>query len=520
MSVLPVTKLASAGIAASMALAGGHAAAAAGQRFDLSVRVIDRTGHLVRPLDLQLQNIATGINIDLGQGTGRSVRPGRYNVAAWIGTGSGSTFTLDDQIVNVHRNRTITLDARQGRLFRVRLNAPGAVEELLELAPVVNGNWAFNPGPVAATQSVHAVYVVPMAARAVTFYAYSVWEKQGNTVANPSPFRYDIINVHRGGIPAHPSFTVRRPDLAKIDITVRATDQNQQATLFLSPMSAAGQILPLNAGTTLGATPARLVAYRSPGFQWQPIVDLQSPAGEIRDDVLNMNPYGRSHFRETYFAAVLSPQQFGVIADVQNRMMQVSIGGFPVGDPLHAGETDQGSGLATLFRLFSGSRLLAKSHGGNLNVRIPMATRWYNLHLDATRNASATLSTQIHAVWHFPAHGTSGGFSFTPRLYAMQLRPAGLDASNQAAGGVITPVALRVYGIDSANPLLLPVVRARESTDNGRTWRKVTVRVHGDHYLLSARNPRPAGFVALRLYVRDSSGVSAMLTVLHAYGVR
>jgi len=521
-SVLPVIKLVNAGIAASIGLAGGHAAAPPGQRVELSVRVIDRAGLQVKPLDMQFQNLATGNNIDLGQGTSRSVRPGRYNVAAWIGTGSGSaqTFTLDDQIVDVTRDATITLDARKGRLFRLRLNAPGAVEELLELAPVVHGNWAFNPGPGAVTESVHSVYVVPMAASGVTFYAYSVWEKQGNTLANPSPFRYDIINVYRGGIPARPSFTVRRSGLAKIKITVRATDKDQQATLLLEPMSAAGQILPFDAGTTLGPTPAHLMAYRSPGYQWQPIMDLTSPSGEMRDDVLNMTPYGRGHFTERYFAAVLAPQQFGIFADVTNRRMQVGISGFPLGDPLHSNSTDEGSGTTTLFRLFSGSRLLATSHGRNLNLSIPLATRWYSLHLDVTRQPSATLSTLIHAIWHFPAHGMTGGFSFSPVLYTAQLLPGGLDTSNRAASGITTPVALRIYGAGTPSPLRLHVVRAQESTDDGTTWRAVTVRVQGDHYVLSARNPKQAGFVSLRVYVRDSSGVSESLTVIHAYGVR
>lgn len=522
MPVLPVAKLVSAGMAASMALGSGHAGSPVGPRFELSVRVTDRTGQLVKPIDLQLQNIATGNNVDLGQGTKRSVRPGRYNVAAWIGTGRGSaqTFTLADRIIDVTRNRTITLDARQGRLVRFRLSVPGAVEELIELAPVIHGNWAFNPGPVAVTDSVHSVYVVPVAASGVTFYAYSLWERRGNTVAHPSPYRYDIVDVHRGGIPARPSFTVSRSHLARISITVRATDQNQQATLELQPMSAAGQILPLNAGTTLGATPAHLVAYRSPGFQWQPLVDLQSPAGEIRDFVLNMTPYGPGHFTERYFAAVLSPQEFSAFADVMNRRMQVGISDFLLGDPLHPGDTDQGSGLTTLSRLFSGSRLLGKSAGGNINVRIPLATRWYTLRVDAVRQPTATLSTQIHAIWHFPAHGTVDNLSFSGRLYTAQLLPGGLNAANTARSGVITPVALRVYGIDTATPLHLHIVRAQESTNDGKTWRQVAVAVRGNHYLLNARNPKAAGFVSLRVFVKDSSGVSEMLTVLHAYGVR
>jgi hypothetical protein len=306
-----------------------------------------------------------------------------------------------------------------------------------------------------------------------------------------------------------------------VSIAVRATDQDQQATLLLSPMSSSGPPLPLNAGTTLGATPARLVSYRSPGYQWQPIVDLTSPSGEIRDNVLNMNPYGRGHFTERYFAAVLAPQaQNGPSASVENRRMQVSAG-FPLlGDPLHLGDTDQASGLSTLMRLYSGSRLVASSHGANLNVRIPTTRHWYSLHVDAARTHGATLSTRIHAAWRFSAHGTASNFFFNGQLYAAQLLAGGLDSRNRAASGVVTPVALRLYPPYSASPVLLPVVRAQASADDGKTWHSVTIRRRGSHYVLSVRNPGQAGFVSLRVYVRDKSGDSELLTVIHAYGVR
>ncbi len=524
MSALPIAKIAGAALAAAAALPAGHPAAHA-PHFKLTVQIIDRSGNQAQPIDLQLLNLASKTNIDLGQGTTREVRPGRYNVAAWIGTGTGNaqTFTLADRIIDVTRNRTITIDARQGRRVRINLNAPAAVQEVLEFAPIVDGQWAFNPWGIADSVDggtlAAPAYVVPMKAKAVTLYTYSVWEKIGNTVANPSPFRYDIINVSRGGLPARPTFTVRKSALARVSVIVRATDHNQQATLELSPESSNAPVLPLNAGTTLGATPARLTSYRSPGYQWNPLVDLTSPAGEIRDFVLNMNPYRRAHFTERYFAAVLGPQAFNnsPSASVEGRQMQVSAG--PVlGDPLHIGDTDQVSGVSERLRLYSGGRLLASSSGGNLNLRIPAVRRWYTLHLDATRTPGAVLSTQIHATWRFSAHAAP--ISASGQLYAAQLVPGGLDLRNQAAAGAVTPVTLRLYAPYSTSPLLLQVVRAYASADNGKTWHSVTVRRRGNHYVIRVRDPQLAGFVSLRLYAKDRSGNSELLTIIHAYGVR
>src|SRR5215469_2524043 len=71
MPVIPVRIMLGAAVAASTALSGAHGLphAAASPRNKLTFRVIDRAGHLVKPLDLQLLNLASGTNIDLGQGT-------------------------------------------------------------------------------------------------------------------------------------------------------------------------------------------------------------------------------------------------------------------------------------------------------------------------------------------------------------------------------------------------------------------------------------------------------------------
>lgn len=530
MTVLPVRAMARAAVAASAVLSGAHSMPPASQspRYELTFRVIDRAGHLVKPLDLQLMNIAAGRNIDLGQGTKRQVRSGRYNVAAWIATGSGpQSFTLADQIVRVTRNRTITLDARLGRLVRINLRAPDAVDELIELAPIVNGNWAFNPTTIADSinggTQVAPAYVVPMASRLVTLYEYSLWEKQGNTVSDPSPFRYDIIKVYRGGLPSHPAITVRRADLARVSLTVRATDQDQQATLELEPTSDSAPSLPLNAGTYLGTTPAHLVSYRSPGYSWQPIVDLSSPSGEMRDFVLNMRAYGRGHFTERYFSAVLSPPLLnGPSASVENRRLGVST--WPLlGDPWHPDTSDEVTGMTGQLRLYSGHRLLAKSHlnefGANLSTRIPMARQWYVLHVDATRTPGATLSTQIHGVWRFSAHGTTNQAFFDAPLDAIRLLPGGLDLRNQAAAGALTRVVMRVQ--ENGFPAIpIRLARAYASADDGSSWHAVRVRALGSTYVFDVRAPKHAGFVSLRVYIRDAAGNSELLTVIHAYGVR
>lgn len=530
MPVLPIRAIVHAAVAGAAALSGAHAAAvpSTATRYQLTFRVIDRTGQVVAPLDLQVMNIASGTNVDVGQGTSTRVTAGRYNIAVWIPTGTGpQSFTLADKIERVTGSRTITLDARLGKRVRIGLDATNAVDELIELAPIVNGNWAFNPTFIADSVDggtlAAPAYVVPMTSRLVTLYEYSVWEKEGATAASPSPFRYDIIKVYRGGFPSNPAISVHTTDLARVWVSVRATDPDQQATLELSPQSPTGGPLPLNAGTDLGPAPAGVASYRTPGYNWQPIVDLNSPSGEMRDNVLNMAAYGRGRFTERYFSAVLAPQLLnGPSVSVMNRRLGAST--WPLlGDPAHPDTTDEVTGMSGHLRLYTGSRLLASSQfgtfGANLSATIPMARHWYSLHVDATRTTGAWLSTRIHGVWVFPAHGTTNGNSFTAALSAVRLLPGGLDMHNRAGSGALTPVTMQVQS-SSYPPARFTLVRAYMSADDGTTWHAVGVHARSGHYVFSIRDPASAGFVSLRVLVRDSAGDSESLMVIHAYGVR
>jgi hypothetical protein len=179
--------------------------------------------------------------------------------------------------------------------------------------------------------------------------------------------------------------------------------------------------------------------------------------------------------------------------------------------------------MTGMLRLYSGNHLLAQSHldtfGANLSARIPMARHWYVLHVDATRTPGATLSTQIHGVWRFYAHGTTDQAFFDAHLDAIRLLPSGLDLRNQAAPGALTRVVMRVQ--ENGSPAIpIRLARAYASADDGSSWHAVKVQARGSTYVFDVRDPKQAGFVSLRMYIKDAAGDSELLTIIHAYGVR
>ena len=486
----------------------------------LTVRVIDANGHSATTADVQLLNVGRNTNIDMGTRRHLNLRAGTYNVAAWIITGSGAsqTYTLADQVVSLTANKTVVLDARKGKRVRISLNNPAAQAELLEIAPIVHGQWAFNPTTIEPAPG--SAYVVPMRNRMLKLYVYSVWEKKGNTVANPSPFRYDIMHVFAGRIPSSPVVRTRTSQLTRINVTVRATDANQTATLSLGPQPRIGT-LPLNATSTLGSTPAHLVSYRTPGWQWTPQVDWYNSAQTmtLEDSDPNQAAYGRGTHSEVWGSAVLAPQPGGVYAQIDERELQAGLVGsaFPVSDPLHP--TDQGALSSEQVRLYSGSKLLRRTGGATINVKIPDVNRQYRLTLSATRPAGSALSTSIRGVWKFMARGAGNNYSVPAQLFGLQILPAGLNGRNEAGSASATKVTLHVYSALTDEPAIVRTVRAWASANDGGSWAKVTVHRTGGHYLFSIRNAKASGFTSLRLYVSDGHGNSEELTVIHAYRV-
>lgn len=105
------------------------------------------------------------------------------------------------------------------------------------------------------------------------------------------------------------------------------------------------------------------------------------------------------------------------------------------------------------------------------------------------------------------------------QLFTFRLVPAGLNARNQAVAGSLTQVPLRIFDA-LGNPVTLPAVHAWASSNDGRTWRPVTVRLAGGRFLISVRNATSPGFTSLRVLAGDQRGNSEQLTVIRAWAVR
>jgi hypothetical protein len=255
----------------------------------------------------------------------------------------------------------------------VSVGNPGAQEESLELAPFAGGHWATPtnpPGslPVTPVPSlpIGSTYVVPMSSKLVKLYVYSVWQRAGSTAADPSPYRYDIIKAFGGGLPATPDIRTSASQLARVEVTAREFDPDQQAILNLNPLPQSLGGPPVSASTALGATPAHLVSYRSPGFRWQSDMFWQSPStlpdadNELEESSSQEPRYGLAHYIETWGQAVLAPSYDGFYIERANLNLLVGIRLPAYVDPFHQAGGGEFSSSGSL-DLYADGKLVASS---------------------------------------------------------------------------------------------------------------------------------------------------------------
>jgi len=506
-------------VAAPLAVASGASAQAVAVH-RLTVKITATSSASITVLDLadgSVRHLSGNGTLDLGAGT--------YNVAAWFGLGS-QTVTLADQVVDLDRNRTVTLSAAGGVGVSVSVDNPAAQEESLELAPFAGRYWATptNPAgslPTAPVPSlpVDHTYIVPMTSKLVTLYVYSVWQRAGSSAADPSPYRYDIVQAFHDGFPSTPNISAKTSQFARVDVTARAFDADQQASLNLDPLPQQVGAEPLTATTALGGTPAHLVSYRSPGFRWQSLMFWQSPstvphaANELEEYNTSEPLYQLGRYTETWGQAVFAPQPDTVQVERAAPYLLAGLFGSPWADPFHAADGAEFQKLT--LRLYSGGKLAGEQRGPQIKIRLPRKATTCTLIATATRLPGAGLSSLVTGTWQF----TAGGSVVMSRILSVTIAAGGLNDANQAPAGSQTAITLGIFSRPEWLTYPISSVRAWASANNGATWQLASVRkVHG-RYVVYVRNAKAAGYTSLRVYVADNHGNSEKLTVIDAYGV-
>jgi hypothetical protein len=169
----------------------------------------------------------------------------------------------------------------------------------------------------------------------------------------------------------------------------------------------------------------------------------------------------------------------------------------------------------------NGKTIASNPEPGVLDVvGLPAAKTRYVLNLTASRSPSwSTLATKVDVSWTFDSAVPPGEFDtvFAPLL---AVRASGaFDDLNRAPGSTAFPLNLRIETQAEATVSAIKTVTAKYSTDDGKTWKTVTVTGSGTNRKVTIPNPA-TGFVSLRFTATDVAGDRVEQTVIRSYAVR
>lgn len=332
-------------------------------------------------------------------------------------------------------------------------------------------------------------------------------------------YTYDVVHHWTGAVPARPTWTATKRDLARVDMSFRHHRQGPALEARFDVWHG------WTAGNQLVATAqGERTDWVAAGVPWTQSAYLPGEMGQANVDVLEYE--ARTTSDVTWFGPVLRPRMgLGSQPIRYLDQMYVPVPGWGDSGSGHVGSTGGANfdvrNRATLYQgdteLLWGNAEFLPVNGGLAAEKLP-----YRVVADNDRAGWAgPYSTHTHTEWDFTSEA-SGPDAVEP-LPLIQLDYA---VDTDLAGRASRTTRLAV------TPSHLPGIEARVgrptvevSYDDGATWKRLDLtrdRQPGGPDAWSARlsAPRGAQFATLRTVVEDGEGNRVAQTLTRAFGLR
>ncbi|MEV4759263.1 S8 family serine peptidase [Micromonospora sp. NPDC049559] len=147
---------------------------------------------------------------------------------------------------------------------------------------------------------------------------------------------------------------------------------------------------------------------------------------------------------------------------------------------------------------------------------VPAEKGDYRLTATFRSDPAFTLSTVVDAEWTFRSGHVPDGELVKLPMTAIRYTPE-LDLDNRAPAGRRFAIPISIDRQVGAAPSRTSSLTVEASFDDGRTWRRLTVRRSGEKAVAWVQNPTGSGFVSLRAAATDTGGNTVRQTVVRAY---
>jgi subtilisin family serine protease len=464
---------------------------------------------------------------------------GNYGLFTWISTGSetkedttdDTTTMLVQPKVVVSRSSTVKLDARLGRPIKVTVPKKDAAPTLIAMGADWTGK-DYGTGATAIADRFEGQFSAQIGPKnkvkgfTGSFNAsFARLDAKGS--AAKSPYLYDLAYYRTGSFYTGFTRAVHAKDLATLSTTYRTQGVGAQGIKSnwaripgvgggISTMSPFD--LPLRRAEYVNAEKG--VTWGSYFDEMLPPVDEEHGSEFIAGAYQPATVYrpGRT-YRQEWNRAVFGPSVRGATyeGDWLTRRGNTIAGGVPLFSD-GAGHIGWSKTTAARVALYRNGRLVGKSPEQYGEFAVPAAAASYRFETSAERGAPATLSTRVAAVWTFKSARVTGTKPKRLPLSSVRFSPA-VDLSNTAKAGRTVEVGIGIDRQVGSTATKNKSLTVEVSYDDGRTWKRVTVRGSGDARTAVVSHPATAGFVSLRATAADTAGNTVKQTVIRAYRI-
>ncbi|KAB2350326.1 hypothetical protein [Actinomadura rudentiformis] len=447
---------------------------------------------------------------DLQNGHAEGELPaGQYAVLTRVATaeqdGTTSSALVYRPKVAITKAAKLVLDAREAKPIAATVDRADA--RLLSGEVRVVQKIAGRPVVTSSMMELKDAYITPTGSTpGLALDLQAVFTRKGAETG--SPYVYNIVNRQAGGVPQKPGLHVRTKDLAAVRTAYGTEGRPVCVGGHASPLWTEGGIR-IGFYTGVGAGPIARTEYYSPGITW----DI---------DWMNTTPDCGFEFDTT--EVWRSEERFPKAGSYQRRLTPAPFGprnGVVIWNENEGGEpalaigthsTGAGTSVMAPYPGATGTSVLREASGKIVYTYDQPGAAWnwpvpkpgkYSLTVDEERAAPfSPLAVRQHVVWHFAVRDDK-----VIKLPSLTYRTP-LDAQSRAKAGARQQVTMTTARTGTAAPKLWA------SSDDGKTWKAVTVTRNGNAWVATLTNPK-VGFVSLRAAV---AGVIDQ-TVIRAYAV-
>ncbi|SEN77625.1 S8 family serine peptidase [Nonomuraea pusilla] len=339
-----------------------------------------------------------------------------------------------------------------------------------------------------------------------------------------SPYSYELLKYHQGGVPADQRYRVRADELATVEMAFHAAAPRTEGGYFrlmTSPMQTMAFMM-----SDRNVMPRTLTEYVTAGVRtWEAVqVGTVWEAGQATQQTLPavLKP-GERVTREWNKAVVrtaLAPEMDGSAARHDGLGVVYATGlSDTAPHQWYSNRAFTDKEQATVYR---NGELLGTAPSAAVAFPVVPERAEYRVVMDVRRDQPWwTTSTKVNTDWTFHSE-QAGGTSPLPVLsvdYDLDV-----DQANSAPVGSALRVGLGLrYPKGMAGPRVTEA-KLWASYDDGATWQPVPLTAAGDAAFTGAvENPasaRAGGFVSLRVQATDAGGNTVLQTVTRAYQLR